>query len=435
MNNFIKIKNLYKIFGNNTTEALNLVKTGLSKEKLLEKTNCVLGLNNINLNIPKGKIHVIMGLSGSGKSTLIRHLNRLIEPTFGEITIDGVNVLELNNKELLEYRQKNMSMVFQKFALFPHKTILENISYGLMVQNISEEIYQEKSQFWLKRVGLEGYDNYYPNQLSGGMQQRVGLARALATDAEILLMDEAFSALDPLIRAEMQDVLIDLQLELKKTIVFITHDLDEALKIGERISILRDGFVVQDDNPQNIILNPSDDYVSDFIKDINRSRVIKAKSIMTKSVSITKKNVPIIDSEMVLEEVLQEITKTKNYFVLVKDKKDKINEYEKKTDASERDFIPSDTSLEKFYQSRLGIRMLIGQRIQPRIKNGIDVVAIAEKSYERAKTLSLERFGISPDIEFLGHTCESDWEVSELFGGFCYVRGTFYIFRAIRLSS
>ena len=324
MNNFIKIKNLYKIFGDNTTEALNLVKTGISKEKLLEKTNCVLGLNNINLNIPKGKIHVIMGLSGSGKSTLIRHLNRLIEPTFGEITIDGVNVLELNNKDLLEYRQKNMSMVFQKFALFPHKTILENISYGLMVQNISEQIYKEKSQFWLKRVGLEGYDNYYPNQLSGGMQQRVGLARALATDAEILLMDEAFSALDPLIRAEMQDVLIDLQLELKKTIVFITHDLDEALKIGERISILRDGFVVQDDNPQNIILNPSDDYVSDFIKDINRSRVIKAKSIMTKSVSITKENVPIIDSEMVLEEVLQEITKTKNYFVLVKDKKDKI---------------------------------------------------------------------------------------------------------------
>ena len=324
MNNFIEIKNLYKIFGNNTTEALNLVKSGVSKEELLEKTNCVLGLNDINLDIPKGKIHVIMGLSGSGKSTLIRHLNRLIEPTFGEITIDGVKVLELNNKDLLEYRQKNMSMVFQKFALFPHKTILENISYGLMVQNISEQIYKEKSQFWLKRVGLEGYDNYYPNQLSGGMQQRVGLARALATDAEILLMDEAFSALDPLIRAEMQDVLIDLQLELKKTIVFITHDLDEALKIGERISILRDGSVVQDDNPQKIILNPSDNYVSDFIKDINRSRVIQAKSIMTKSVSITKENVPIIDSEMVLEEVLQEITKTKNYFVLVKDKKDKI---------------------------------------------------------------------------------------------------------------
>ena len=324
MKNYITIKNLYKIFGDDTSKALDLVKRGISKEKLLEKTNSVLGLNDINLDIPKGKIHVIMGLSGSGKSTLIRHLNRLIEPTFGEITIDGVNVLKLSNKELLEYRQKNMSMVFQKFALFPHKTILENISYGLMVQNISDEIYLEKSQFWLKRVGLEGYDNYYPNQLSGGMQQRVGLARALATDAEILLMDEAFSALDPLIRAEMQDVLIDLQLELKKTIVFITHDLDEALKIGERISILRDGSIVQDDNPQKIILSPSDNYVSDFIKDINRSRVIKAKSIMTEPVSFKKENVPVIDSELVLEEVLQEITKTKNYYVLVKNKKDKI---------------------------------------------------------------------------------------------------------------
>ena len=324
MNNYIKITNLYKIFGNKTSEALNLVKAGISKEELLEKTNCVLGLNNINLDITKGKIHVIMGLSGSGKSTLIRHLNRLIEPTFGKITINNIDVLELGNKELLEYRQKNMSMVFQKFALFPHKTILENISYGLMVQNISEETYYEKSQFWLKRVGLEGYDNYYPNQLSGGMQQRVGLARALATDAEILLMDEAFSALDPLIRAEMQDVLIDLQLELKKTIVFITHDLDEALKIGERISILRDGSVVQDDNPQKIILTPSDNYVSDFIKDINRSRVIKAKSIMSKPVSIKKEHVPIINSDMVLEEVLQEITKTKKYYVLVKNNKDEI---------------------------------------------------------------------------------------------------------------
>mgnify|MGYP001257142043 CR=1 FL=1 len=324
MNNYIKINNLYKIFGSNTSEALNLVKEGISKEELLEKTNCVLGLNNINLDIPKGKIHVIMGLSGSGKSTLIRHLNRLIEPTFGEVTINGVNVLKLSNKELLEYRQKNMSMVFQKFALFPHKTILENINYGLVVQKIQKDIYLDKSQFWLRRVGLEGYDNYYPNQLSGGMQQRVGLARALATDAEILLMDEAFSALDPLIRAEMQDVLIDLQLELKKTIVFITHDLDEALKIGERISILRDGSVVQDDDPQKIILNPSDNYVSDFIKDINRSRVIKAKSIMTKSISIKKEIVPIIDSEMVLEEVLQEITKTKHYFVHVKNSKNKI---------------------------------------------------------------------------------------------------------------
>ena len=198
------------------------------------------------------------------------------------------------------------------------------ISNGLAIQNISKDEWSEKAQKWIKRVGLDGYETYYPGQLSGGMQQRVGLARALATDAEILLMDEAFSALDPLIRSEMQNILLDLQSELHKTIIFITHDLDEALKIGDRIAILRDGSMVQDSDPQEIIMNPADEYVSDFIKDINRSRVIKAKSIMTKSVSITTENVPIIDSEMVLEEVLQEITKTKNYFVLVKDKKDKV---------------------------------------------------------------------------------------------------------------
>ena len=324
MKHFIKIENLYKLFGNNTTTALNLVKKGVSKDQVLEETNCVLGLNNVNLNIPKGKIHVIMGLSGSGKSTLIRHLNRLIEPTSGMITIEDINVLTLNNKELLAYRQKNMSMVFQKFALFPHKTILENISYGLIVQKISEDIYLDKSRFWLKRVGLEGYENYYPSQLSGGMQQRVGLARALATDAEILLMDEAFSALDPLIRSEMQDILIDLQYELKKTIVFITHDLDEALKIGDRISILRDGKIVQDDNPQNIILNPKDDYVSDFIKDINRSKVIQAKSIMTDTISNNNENFPYVKEETVLEDVLQEITNSKQNLVFVKNKNDKV---------------------------------------------------------------------------------------------------------------
>ena len=310
MNNFIKIKNLYKIFGSNTTEALNLVKTGINKEELLEKTNCVLGLNNINLDIPKGKIHVIMGLSGSGKSTLIRHLNRLIEPTFGEITIDGVKVLELNNKELLEYRQKNMSMVFQKFALFPHKTILENISYGLMVQNISEEIYQEKSQFWLKRVGLEGYDNYYPNQLSGGMQQRVGLARALATDTDILLMDEAFSALDPLIRSDMQKQLLDLQGELKKTIVFITHDLDESLKLGDHIGILNGGRLVQVGTPIEIIMKPADDYVSAFVKDVNRAKVIKAKIIMKtadQANDIDKSNLIKVNEDEFIEDFLPKI--------------------------------------------------------------------------------------------------------------------------------
>ncbi len=288
----IKINQLYKIFGDGQENALELVKNGIGKEDLLEKSNCVLGLNNINLNIEKAKIQVVMGLSGSGKSTLIRHLNRLIEPTSGEIHVNGINILELSDKELVQFRQNNMSMVFQKFALFPHKTILQNVGYGLAVQNIPKGEWVEKATKWINRVGLDGYESYYPGQLSGGMQQRVGLARALATDAEILLMDEAFSALDPLIRSEMQNILLDLQNELHKTIIFITHDLDEALKIGDRIAILRDGSMVQDSNPQEIIMNPADDYVSDFIKDINRARVIQAKSIMTPTK--TKSSGPVV---------------------------------------------------------------------------------------------------------------------------------------------
>ena len=299
----IKINQLYKIFGDDQNKALELVKNGIGKDELLEKSNSVLGLNNINLKIEKAKIQVVMGLSGSGKSTLIRHLNRLIEPTSGEIHVNGINILELSDKELVQFRQNNMSMVFQKFALFPHKTILQNVGYGLAVQNIPKEEWIEKATKWINRVGLEGYETYYPGQLSGGMQQRVGLARALATDAEILLMDEAFSALDPLIRSEMQNILLDLQNELHKTIIFITHDLDEALKIGDRIAILRDGSMIQDSDPQEIIMNPADDYVSDFIKDINRARVIQAKSIMTPTK--TKSSGPVVQENMVLEDILQ----------------------------------------------------------------------------------------------------------------------------------
>jgi len=299
----IKINQLYKIFGDGQEDALELVKNGIGKEELLEKSNCVLGLNNINLNIKKAKIQVVMGLSGSGKSTLIRHLNRLIEPTSGEILVNDTDILKLNTKELVQFRQNNMSMVFQKFALFPHKTVLQNVGYGLAVQNIPKDEWEEKATKWINRVGLEGYETYYPGQLSGGMQQRVGLARALATDAEILLMDEAFSALDPLIRSEMQNILLDLQSELHKTIIFITHDLDEALKIGDRIAILRDGSMVQDSDPQEIIMNPADDYVSDFIKDINRARVIQAKSIMTHTK--TKSSGPVVQENMVLEDILQ----------------------------------------------------------------------------------------------------------------------------------
>ena len=318
----IKINQLYKIFGDRQENALELVKNGIGKEELLEKSNCVLGLNNINLNIKKAKIQVVMGLSGSGKSTLIRHLNRLIEPTSGEIIVNGINILKLNTNELVQFRQNNMSMVFQKFALFPHKTVLQNVGYGLAVQNIPKDEWGEKSTRWINRVGLEGYETYYPGQLSGGMQQRVGLARALATDAEILLMDEAFSALDPLIRSEMQNILLDLQNELQKTIIFITHDLDEALKIGDRIAILRDGSMVQDSNPQEIIMNPADDYVSDFIKDINRARVIQAKSIMTPTKN--KSSGPEVQENMVLEDILQIMSHDPSKPVTIKNSKGNI---------------------------------------------------------------------------------------------------------------
>ena len=318
----IKINQLYKIFGDRQENALELVKNGIGKEELLEKSNCVLGLNNINLNIQKAKIQVVMGLSGSGKSTLIRHLNRLIEPTSGEIIVNGTDILKLNTKELVQFRQNNMSMVFQKFALFPHKTVLQNVGYGLAVQSIPKDEWEEKSSRWINRVGLEGYETYYPGQLSGGMQQRVGLARALATDAEILLMDEAFSALDPLIRSEMQNILLDLQNELQKTIIFITHDLDEALKIGDRIAILRDGSMVQDSNPQEIIMNPADDYVSDFIKDINRARVIQAKSIMTPTKN--KSSGPEVQENMVLEDILQIMSHDPSKPVTIKNSKGNI---------------------------------------------------------------------------------------------------------------
>lgn len=280
MDSIVTIKNLYKIFGPNPQKALKLVQDGVGKDELLEKTGHVLGLSDINLEMPRNQIQVIMGLSGSGKSTLIRHINRLIEPTSGEIIIDNINVLGMNKNELRDLRRHKISMVFQKFALFPHRTVIENVSFGLNIQGLKGDDVRTRAERWISRVGLSGYEDYYPAQLSGGMQQRVGLARALTTDADILLMDEAFSALDPLIRTEMQDILLDLQEELHKSIVFITHDLDEALRIGDNIAILRDGMIIQTDDPQNILMKPADAYVADFMKDINRARVLRVRAIM-----------------------------------------------------------------------------------------------------------------------------------------------------------
>ena len=317
----IRIKNLYKIFGNKPDQVMHLVRQGVSKQELLDEHEHVLGLSDINIDIPAKRIHVIMGLSGSGKSTLIRHINRLIEPTDGKVIVDGDDVMEMSSNDLMHFRRFKASMVFQKFALLPHRTVAQNAAYGLTIQGVGEGEAVERSQRWLERVGLGGFEKHFPAQLSGGMQQRVGLARALATDAEILLMDEAFSALDPLIRNDMQGILLDLQNELHKTLVFITHDLDEALRIGDQISILRDGAVIQDGDPQDIIMRPADDYISDFIKDINRGRVIKVSSLMTK---VARASGPKFQTTSLLEDVLTTLNQSKADSGAVVDAKGKV---------------------------------------------------------------------------------------------------------------
>jgi len=276
----IRVEKLYKLFGNNPKKYMPLVHEGKSKDEILAETGHTLGLKDINLSINKGEIFVIMGLSGSGKSTLIRHFNRLIDPTEGMIKVEGTDVMQLGVKDLEQFRRHKMSMVFQRFGLLPHKTVVENVAYGLSIQGVGKAESKEKAVQWLDTVGLAGYEDQYPAQLSGGQQQRVGLARALCTDAEILLMDEAFSALDPLIRSEMQDQLIELQQTLHKTIIFITHDLDEALRLGDRIAILKDGEIVQQGEPEEILLHPATDYVEAFVRDVNRARALTVETVM-----------------------------------------------------------------------------------------------------------------------------------------------------------
>lgn len=276
----IKIENLYQLFGPTPKKYMGLVHEGKSKDEILAETGHTLGLKDINLNINKGEIFVIMGLSGSGKSTLIRHFNRLIDPTEGVIKVEGTDVMKLPPKELEQFRRHKMSMVFQRFGLLPHKSVLDNVAYGLQIQGVKKAEVLDSAKKWLDTVGLAGYEEQYPSQLSGGQQQRVGLARALCTDAEILLMDEAFSALDPLIRSEMQDQLIELQKTLHKTIIFITHDLDEALRLGDRIAILKDGEIVQQGEPEEILLNPATEYVEAFVRDVNRARALTVETVM-----------------------------------------------------------------------------------------------------------------------------------------------------------
>ena len=316
----IQIKNLYKIFGKNPKSALEQVKDGVNKDELLEKHNHVLGLKDINLDIKEKSIQVVMGLSGSGKSTLIRHINRLIEPTDGSVVVDGEDVLKMNDESLRNFRRTKTAMVFQRFALLPHKTVLENTLFGLHIQNIDEKEANTRARRWIDRVGLSGYEEKYPQHLSGGMQQRVGLARALTNDGEILLMDEAFSALDPLIRKDMQDILLELQDELHKTVVFITHDLDEALKIGDRIAILKDGIMDQEGIPADILLSPKTQYVKDFVEDVNRARVIKAKHIMSELNGQDRDNAMFVDQDDFIDRFIDKVISDKPSCLIVKNK-------------------------------------------------------------------------------------------------------------------
>jgi glycine betaine/proline transport system ATP-binding protein len=282
----IVVESLFKIFGPSPDVALAMLKEGKAKDEIMEKTRHGVGVNNASFSIEEGEIVVIMGLSGSGKSTLVRCLNRLIEPTEGTVHIDGQDITTMSPDELRELRQSKLGMVFQNFALFPHRTVAENAAYGLEIKGVDAEIRREKAFEALELVGLKGWEEVYPSQLSGGMQQRVGLARALALDPDILLMDEAFSALDPLIRRDMQDELINLQEKMHKTIVFISHDLDEALKLGDRIILMKDGKIVQIGTPEEILMEPANRYVERFVEEVDISRVLTADSIMQKVLAV-----------------------------------------------------------------------------------------------------------------------------------------------------
>ncbi|MQF98788.1 MAG: glycine betaine/L-proline ABC transporter ATP-binding protein [SAR202 cluster bacterium] len=308
--NRISVRSLWKVFGEDPDRAMSSEYTGKQKSEIQEELGCVVALKDVSFDVNEGETFVVMGLSGSGKSTLVRCLTRLIEPNAGEIYVDAEDVIKYNGRELTNFRRTKTAMVFQHFGLMPNRTILDNVSFGLEIQGIDKHTRWEKAREVIELVGLKGWEDNYATELSGGMQQRVGLARALAVDPEILLMDEPFSALDPLIRREMQDELINLQTTLKKTIVFITHDLDEALRLGTRIAIMKDGEIVQLGSKEEIVDNPADSYVEDFIRSISRTRVLGAGSIM-QDASI------VVDSSTGIDSLLKKLDETEEDHVFV----------------------------------------------------------------------------------------------------------------------
>jgi len=294
----VEVKEVTKIFGKSPKAALELLKKGRSKKEILKETGQTVGVKRVSFSIYPGEIFVIMGLSGSGKSTLIRMFNRLITPTVGEILINKEDIVSMDAARLREVRRKKISMVFQNFALFPHKTILENAEFGLEIQKVPTNERREKAMKALAVVGLKGYEQQFPSQLSGGMQQRVGLARALASDTDIILMDEAFSALDPLIRKDMQDELLEIQENFKKTIIFITHDLDEALRIGDRIALMKDGSIIQIGSPEQIMIEPANAFVEKFVEDVDLSKVLTASNVMKRPEKINADRGPRVALEI-----------------------------------------------------------------------------------------------------------------------------------------
>ena len=330
METAIQIQNVWKIFGNNSKEALDAIQNkNISKQEALEKYNSVIGVSNISFDVNEGEIFCVMGLSGSGKSTLVRHINRLLEPTSGKILINNQDVMLFDKASLQELRNKKIGMVFQNFALMPHRSVLDNIAMPLEIRGVSKNDRLDAANKILNIVELQGWGNKYAHELSGGMQQRVGLARALAADPEFLLMDEPFSALDPLIRRQLQSEFIKLSKQMKKTTVFITHDLDEAVRVGHRIAIMRDGKVIQIGTPEEIVVNPADEYVADFVKGISRLKVVQAKSIMQSVEAYEQKHGKLWDDpdsvkDNELLSGLIEKSKSKDKPLVVKDLNNKV---------------------------------------------------------------------------------------------------------------
>jgi glycine betaine/proline transport system ATP-binding protein len=332
----IQVHNVTKVFGKSPKQGIGLLNEGKTKKQILEETGMTIGVNKANFEVNSGEIFVIMGLSGSGKSTLVRMLNRLIDPTDGQVLIDGQDIVKLKPNQLRDVRRTKMSMVFQRFALFPHRTVLSNTEYGLEVQGFDKQEQKKKAVESLKLVGLAGYENSYPDELSGGMQQRVGLARALANDPDVLLMDEAFSALDPLIRKDMQNELLELQETMEKTIIFITHDLDEALRIGDRIALMKDGSIVQVGTPEEILMNPANDYVERFVEDVDLSKVLTASHVMKRPETVRNDRGPRVALQVMKEQGISSV-----YIV---DKKQKLLGAVTAQDASAA--VKNDQSLE-----------------------------------------------------------------------------------------